>query len=94
MNRTTSPNSEAAILSRVIQPQQDDLPPAAARAFLKLAFMKADRDRMHELAVKNQAGALSKSEQRELESHRRIARLLDLVPARARLSLSKHRPSA
>jgi hypothetical protein len=90
MQRTELPNSEAAILARVIQPEQDDLSPAAAKALLKLGFTQGDRDRMHELAVKNQDGALAEAEQHELDSYRRVGRLLDLLVARARLSLSKH----
>ncbi len=55
MRRTDVSNSEAAILSRVIQPDRDGLSAAAARALLKLEFTADDRGRMHELAVKNQA---------------------------------------
>ncbi len=58
MQQAELPNSEAAILARVIQAVQDDLSPAAARALLKFAFTPRDRDRMHELAVKNQDGAV------------------------------------
>lgn len=83
------PNNEAAILTRVIQPDQDDLPLAAARAFLKLNFPAEDRERMHELAVKNQAGKLTATERQELEGYLRIGRLLDLLGAKARLSLKK-----
>src|SRR5437667_8718802 len=52
MQQTELPNSDAAIIARVIQPDHDDLPPTAARALLKLGFTAADRERMHELAVK------------------------------------------
>ena len=62
--RTDVSNSEAAILSRVIQPDRDGLS-AAARPFLKLEFTADDRGRMHELAVKNQANELTAAERRE-----------------------------
>ena len=88
------PNSEAAILTRVIQPDNDDLPAAAARALLKLAFTADDRQRMHELAVKNQAGKLTATEQQELSGYLRVGRLLDLLGAKVRLSLKKRRPDA
>lgn len=94
MRRTELPNSEAAILARVIQAEQADLSPGAAKALLKLAFTPRDRDRMHELAMKNQDGALTEAEQRELDSYRRVGRLLDLLAARARRSLAKHGRSA
>jgi hypothetical protein len=82
-------NNEAAILSRVIQPNHNDLPAAAARALLKLEFTTDDRERMHELAVKNQAGKLTGTEQHELDGYLRVGRLLDLLAAKARLSLKK-----
>jgi hypothetical protein len=81
---------EAAILSRVIQPDSDGLSLAAARAFLKLGFAAQDRQRMHELAVKNQDGSLSPIEREELDGYLRIGRLLDLLAAKARLALTKH----
>jgi hypothetical protein len=87
-------NSEAAILGRVLELDQDDLPPTAARAYLKLGFPQLDRDRMHKLAVKNQNGVLTDEERIELESYRRVGRLLDLLAARARRSLAKHGRSA
>jgi len=92
MQLIEQPNSEAAILARVIQPEHDDLPAAAAaRALLKLAFTGEDRDRMHELAVKNQSGKLTATEQKELNGYLRVGRLFDLLGAKARLSLQKHR---
>lgn len=94
MRRIELPNKEAAILARVIQAERDDLSPIAAKALLKLTFTPLDRDRMHELAVKNQDDALSEAEQLELDSYRRVGRLLDLLAARARRSLAKHGRSA
>jgi hypothetical protein len=88
--RTQPPNDEAAILTRVIRPGQDDLSPAA-RALLQFDFPAEDRERMHELAVKNQAGKLTAAERHELDGYLRIGRLLDLLGAKARLSLRKRR---
>jgi hypothetical protein len=90
MHLPESSNNEAAILARVIQAEQEDLTPPAAKALLKLAFTPPDRDRMHQLAVKNQEDALTETEHRELDSYRRIGRLLDLLGARARRALVKH----
>jgi hypothetical protein len=87
-SRTTS--YEAAILARVIRPDQGDLPPEAARAILQFTFSKADRDHMHDLAVKNQRGTLTPQEEQELASYRRVGRLLDLLGAKARLALKKN----
>ena len=94
MHLMQMPNNEAAILSRVIQPDHNGLNQAAARALLKLEFTGDDRRRMHELAVKNQAGDLTADEQQELDDYLRVGRLLDLLGAKARLSLKKRRDDA
>jgi hypothetical protein len=39
-------SSEAAILSRVIQPDSGDWSPAAAEAILRIGFNETDRERM------------------------------------------------
>ena len=82
-------NNDAAILSRIIQPDRGDLTLAAARALLKLSFTAEDRERMHELVVKNQDGTLTKGEKNDLDSFVRVGRLLDLLAAKARLTLKK-----
>jgi hypothetical protein len=82
-------HSDAAILSRVVRPDRDDLPAEAARSLLKLGFDDDDRARMHELAVRGQDGALSDTEDLELEGYCRVGRLLDLMHAKARRSLKK-----
>jgi hypothetical protein len=89
MQRTTISSSEAAILTRVIQPDRHDLSLAAARVILKFQFNTDDRQRMHQLALKNQSGKLSSTEQRELDGYLRVGRLLDLLAVKARLSLNK-----
>jgi hypothetical protein len=90
MKVTEAPNNEAAILARVLQADQDALSLAAAKALLKLGFTQDDRERMHELAVKNQEAGLTAAEQRELDSYCRVGRFLDLLGARVRRSLAKH----
>ncbi len=92
--RMQLPNDEAAILSRVIEAEQEDLSPAAAKALLKLHFTQHDRNRMHELAIRNQEGALTATEQAELASYLRIGRFLDLLSARARRSLANRSQTA
>jgi hypothetical protein len=61
---------------------------------LKIAFTAEDRDRMHDLAEKNQSGKLNAAEQKELNGYLRVGRLLDLLGAKARLWLKKHRHDA
>jgi hypothetical protein len=88
MPKTATPkNSEAAILSRVIQGSNLRLSPDAARALLNLGFTAEDKRKMHEPAVKNQKGKLSEDEERELDSYLRVGRFLDLLSATAAKSL-------
>lgn len=81
--------SPIAILGRLFDPERLDLSPEAATSLLKLEFEQRDRDRMHELLVKNQADALTSDERAELESYRQVACILDLIQAKARLVLSR-----
>lgn len=85
--RTQPSTGDVGLLSRLIHPERADFTPEAASAILKLAFEPEDLKRMHELAVKNQDGALDEGEQRELESYCRVGRLLDMMHAKARLTL-------
>jgi hypothetical protein len=85
----TSPPSETAILSRLIRPDEDNLPPAAAEAWLKIRFESGDLDRIHELVTKNQGNALTPDERAELESYLRVSAFLDLMHAKARRSLKR-----
>ena len=86
----SSPTSDTAILSRLIRPEDDNLPAEAAEALLGLHFDRQDLDRMHELAEKNQDDRLTPSERSEMENYRRVSFLLDLMHSKARRSLKKH----
>lgn len=77
------PSNDAAILSRVIRGSRLKLTPQAARVLLDLRFTESDRKKMHELAVKNQRGRLSREEVQMLDSYIRVGRLLDLLSAKA-----------
>ena len=83
-------NKEAAIITRMIHPEKADLPTDTAKAVLGLFSLdQADLDRMHDLAVKNQNGALTPAEKAELETYLRVSYFIDLMHAKARLSLGK-----
>jgi hypothetical protein len=83
-------NTEAAILSRMVRPQQSYLVKAEAEAVLGMDFDRTDLDRLHELTMKNQDDALTPAERSELESYLRLSAFLDLMHAKARLTLKKH----
>ncbi len=80
---------EAAILTRVIRPDKDDLPAEQAKALLRFKFEQSDLDRLHELVVKNQDDDLTPAEKEELEGYLRVSAFLDLMHAKARYSLRK-----
>ena len=83
-------STEAAIITRMIHPEKDDLPDDIARGLLRLSLDQSDLDRLHELVVKNQDGALAPAEKADLESYLRISFLVDLMHAKALCTLKKH----
>ena len=87
-NATAMIGDEAAILNRLIRPNAK-LSQAVARAFLRFSFDEADKARMHDLALKNQADQLTIKEERELQSYLTVGLILDLIHAKANLSLGK-----
>ena len=83
-------NTEAAILSRLIEPERSGIAPEAARYILTLEFKDSDHQRMNELAEKAREGLLSKGEEKELENYRHVGHLLALLRSKARVSLKQH----
>ncbi len=88
-----SMTSDAAILSRLIRPEDDDLPVEAATAWLAIRFEGRDLDRMRELAGKNQDDRLTPAERSEMENYRRVSFLLDLIHSKARRCLNQAKES-
>ena len=80
---------EAAILSRLINPQESTLSAEAARSIIALGFSEADLAKMNALAGKAHDGQLSSDEDVELEAYLRIGRMLALLQAKARQSLQR-----
>ena len=64
----TNGSNEAAILSRVIRPEKDDLPDEQAKALLRMKFEQNDLDRLHELVVKNQDDELNAPRRRSCKT--------------------------
>ena len=81
------PITEADIMAHVIAPDQPGLPPESARAILELKFDQTARERMHDLAEKNRADTLSEAERMEMEKYLRVGQFLNLLQAKARVSL-------
>lgn len=87
-NATAVASEEAAILNRLVKPDEK-LPQAAARALLRLKFDVEDCSRMHVLAQKNQMDELTTHEEAELQGYLKVGLFLDLLHAKARRSLPR-----
>ncbi len=79
--------TEADILSEVVAPNQPDLNPDFARAVLAVGFNDRATGRIRELLQKNNAGTITPAEKAILEKYTFVGQFLDLMQAKARLSL-------
>ena len=86
---TAAPSFEAAILARVIVPEQPSLSAEAARSLLTLGFGEEDLLKMADLAEKARRGTLSLEESREIEGFERVGSLIGLLQSKARQSLKR-----
>ena len=85
--------SEVEILGRLLggtRPMSASL----ARHFLRLGFDERDRARMHQLALKNQKGAISADERHELLAYTKAGCLLGILQSRARRFLKNPKSKA
>jgi hypothetical protein len=87
MHVNATPDSEVAILARVLGNGRDELPREMARYVLTLGFSERDRARMHELAVRNQEDALVPAEQDELRAYAKAGTVLSILKSKARRAL-------
>jgi hypothetical protein len=85
--------SEVAIFGRLIRADDGDLAHELARYLLTLGFSDEDQARMHELAERNQEGALAADEREELQSYVKAGHLLALLHSKARKSLKRRKTS-
>jgi hypothetical protein len=92
-SQVITPNSEAAILARIIQADERQLTPEAARYLLSMKLPPADEDRVNELSAKAREGSLTEAEAQELDSYLHIGSLLAVMQSKAR-RLLKHAPSS
>lgn len=79
--------SETAIFERVVLPEKPDMNKEAAKFILAMGFNPADRQRMQFLADRAKEGALSLSEQAEIENYERVGHYLAILQSKARLAL-------
>lgn len=96
-NTATASQDEVTILVRVLCNEGGELPADVARYFLTLGFNERDKARMHDLAVRNQEGTISRAETEELFAYGKAGGLLSLLHLKASRVLGvklKNRPAS
>ena len=88
-SQVTTPNTEAAILARLIQFGQGELPREAAEYLLSIRFDDRDVARMNHLSDRAQQGMLTSDEQTELDSYVHVGNLIATIQSKARLALQR-----
>jgi hypothetical protein len=87
---STTAITEADILNKVVAPKKADLSPEAARSLLELRFDPTTTKRIRRLLEKKNRGAISTADRTTLEKYLRVGLLLDLLHAKAKLSLRRN----
>lgn len=78
------PNTEAAILARIIRADEDPLTPEVAQYLLSMRLPPSDEERVNELSEKARSGSMSVAEAAELDSYLHVGYLLGVLQAKAR----------
>jgi hypothetical protein len=91
--KTPSNLTEADILTEVVEPDRPTLSPQLAQELLSLKFNDDATKRIRELLRKNNAGTITANEKSTLEKYLRVGEFLDLMQAKARVTLH-HQGSA
>ena len=81
--------SDVDVLEHVVWPVKGDMAPDAARAILELKFDGAATKRIRHLLQRNNRGTISAEERVTLEKFIRVGKLIDILHAKARLSLKE-----
>jgi hypothetical protein len=88
MELTTTP-TEAQILERVFAGRAASWSPNVARALLTLGFDGSTTTKIRRLLQKKNRGTISAAQRLTLDRYLRVGQLIDLLHARARLSLKE-----
>lgn len=88
-SQITNPNTEAAILARVIEIGEGQLSRGAAEYLLSFRFGEHDVARMNELSELARQGKLTPQEQAELDSYIHVSNLLAVMQSKGRRALKR-----
>ena len=90
-SQVLTPNTESAILARILESDERELTPEAARYLLSIKLSTADEDRVDELSEKARVGSLTEAESEELDGYLHVGSLVAVWQSKARRIL-KHAP--
>ena len=79
--------TEADIFADVVAPNCGDLPPDVSRSVLQWKFTEQAAERMSTLADRSNKGVITEPEREELERYLRVGSFINIIQAKARLSL-------
>ena len=85
--------TEDDILTDIVSPDRPDMNPKAARAVLDLTLSSTAKKQVSQLLRKNNRGTITAEERMALERYLRVGLFLDLLHAKARLSLRRSKQS-
>jgi hypothetical protein len=88
-SQIASPNTEAAILARVIEVEEGDLSRSAAEYLLSVRFGEHDVSRMNELSELARQAKLTPQQQAELDSYIHVSNLLAVMQSKGRSALKR-----
>lgn len=91
---TTSPVTEADIFADVVGFADDKFTPDVAKSVLQWKFTDRASQRISDLADRNNKGTITENEREELERYLRVGSFINIVQAKARLSLKDSEPSS
>jgi hypothetical protein len=82
--------TEADILADVVGPNRGGLDPRTAKVLLGMRFSEQATRRIRRLLARNQEETITTQELAVLDKYLRVGQFLDLLQAKARLSLDQH----
>ena len=92
-SQLVTPNTEAAILARLIPPKEN-VSREVAQYLLSIDFESSDVERMNRLAEQAREGNLTAEENAELDSYLHVGNLLSILQSNARRLLQSENPVA
>jgi hypothetical protein len=84
--------TEADILTELVDPDRPTFSPQVAQELLALKFNDDATKRIREMLAKNNAGTITEAEKGTLDNYLRVGEFLDLIQAKARVTLQNGSP--